>query len=172
MNGGSCSGIYVVATPFEEPSVYRISAETTIRADIAAVWDAVTDVESWPRRDPHEQEARLDGLFVAGTTGWSKPRGGPATTWTITAVDPLRSWSSECRLPGGKLRGENLFEPLGDGMIRCMKTVFVTGPLVPLFRLHFGRSIRRDMLATWAALEQEGASRVAHPAGCTAPTPE
>jgi hypothetical protein len=37
--------------------------------------------------------------------------------------------------------------------------VSVTGLLVPLFHLHFARLIRRDMLATWQALEKEAARR-------------
>jgi hypothetical protein len=134
--------------------MYEFGEETTIRGDIATVWGVVTDVDRWPSWDPHEQQARLDGPFAAGTTGWSKPNGGPGTTWTLTDVVPRRRWASECALPGGKLAGVNVYEPLGDGRIRCAKTIRVTGPLVPLFRFHFARRIRRDMARTWAALEQ------------------
>jgi hypothetical protein len=34
----------------------------------------------------------------------------------------------------------------------------VTGPLVPLFQLYFGRRIRRDFFKTWAALERRAAA--------------
>jgi hypothetical protein len=139
--------------------MYEMTEQTTVHGDIDAVWAVVTDVAGWPGWDPHEQQARLDGPFQAGTTGWSKPNGGPATAWTITEVVPRRRWSSECALPGGKLTGENLFEPLGDGQIRCTRTIRVSGPLVPLFRWYFGRRIRRDMHRTWAALEREAARR-------------
>ncbi len=121
------------------------------------MWRIVTDVRGWPNWDPHEQAARLDGEFVAGTVGWSKPRGGPATHWTITEVVERRRWASECSLPGGKLTGGNEFTDLGDGTVRCAKTVEVYGPLVPLFRLWFGRRIRADLLRTFAALETEAA---------------
>lgn len=134
--------------------MYRISAAAVIDGELDRVWAVATDVDNWPSWDPHEQAARLDGPFAAGGTGWSKPNGGPATSWTITEVTERRSWSSECPLPGGKLAGTNEFESTSDGRIRCAKTVLVTGPLVPLFRLYFGRRIRRDMLATFAALEQ------------------
>src|SRR5882757_912672 len=137
--------------------MYRISVETIIRGELGAVWAVATDVDSWANWDPHEQEARLDGAFEPGGTGWSKPNGGPGTTWTITEVVEQGRWASECALPGGKLTGENVFESLGDGRIRCGKTVCVTGPLVPLFRLYFGRRIRRDMVKTFAALERAAA---------------
>jgi polyketide cyclase/dehydrase/lipid transport protein len=139
--------------------MYQIKAETIIEGDPSAVWEVVADVDGWPSWDPHEEEAHLDGPFATGTTGWSKPRHGPGTGWTITAVVEGRRWASECALPGGKLTGENLFEPLDGGQIRCVKTVNVTGPLVPLFWLHFGRGIRKDMYATFAALEREAARR-------------
>jgi len=113
--------------------MYQIVEETIIVGDIGAVWAIVTDVDNWPAWDPHEQEARLDGPFVAGTTGWSKPKGGPATTWTLTEVIAQRRWGSECALPGGKMAGDNVFESLGDGRIRCARTIRITGPLVPLF---------------------------------------
>src|SRR5438105_3924298 len=86
-------------------SMYTIEAETVISGELAAVWRVATDVANWPSWDPHEQAARLDGPFAAGTTGWSKPNGGPATEWTITEVIPQQSWSSQCPLPGGVLRG-------------------------------------------------------------------
>jgi hypothetical protein len=142
-----------------EDRMYEMTERATLRGDIDAVWAVVTDVDGWPGWDPHEQQARLDGPFQAGTTGWSKPNGGPATAWTITDVVPRRRWSSECPLPGGKLAGDNVFEPLGDGQIRCTRTIRVSGPLVPLFRWYFGRRIRRDMHRTWAALQQEAARR-------------
>jgi uncharacterized protein YndB with AHSA1/START domain len=135
--------------------MYRISAQRTIKGDPRAIWRLVTDVDNWPNWNPHEEAARLDGEFAVGGTGWSKPRGGPATTWTITEVVERRSWASECALPGGKLSGRTEFTDLGDGTVRCTKTVDVSGPLVPLFRLWFGKRIRADLDRTFAALEAE-----------------
>ncbi|BFU45652.1 hypothetical protein KRMM14A1004_38890 [Krasilnikovia sp. MM14-A1004] len=141
--------------------MYTISADATITADLDAVWTTVTDVEAWPTWDPHEEQARLDGPFATGTTGWSKPHGAPAATWTITEVVPGRRWGSTCGLPGGRISGVNTFEPAGAGRVRCTKSFSVTGPLVPLFWLHFGRRIRRDMARSFAALEREANRRTA-----------
>jgi hypothetical protein len=139
--------------------MYEISATAVISAGIETVWEIVTDVAGWPAWDPHEEAARLDGEFAVGARGWSKPHGGPATEWRITEVVPLERWASECGLPGGRLRGRSEFEPLPGGRVRCSKTVWVSGPLVPLFRLCFGRRIRRDLGLTFAALEGEAARR-------------
>jgi hypothetical protein len=141
--------------------MYKITSETTIKGELKTLWAVVTDVNHWSDWDPHEEQARLDGAFVVGGTGWSKPHGGPGTAWTITQMVEQRLWASECPLPGGKLTGENTFESLPDGRIRCTKTVRVYGPLVLLFWLYFGRGIRRDMDKSWTALEQEVARRQA-----------
>jgi hypothetical protein len=140
--------------------MYSIKAETIIQGDIGVVWDTVTDVNHWTDWDPHEQEARLDGPFMTGAIGWSKPRKGPGTAWVITKVVEKQQWASECKLPGGKLSGESTFELLEDGRIHCTKNMSVTGPLVPLFRFYFGRHIRHDMFATWTALEREATRRL------------
>jgi hypothetical protein len=140
--------------------MYEIAAETVIVGDVAAVWRVVTDVARWPEWDPHEDIARLDGEFAVGVTGWVKQKGNPGAAFTLTEVVPERRWASECALPGGKLWGSNEFEQLPDGKIRCTRTVRVTGPLVPLFRFHFGRRMRRDFFKTWAALEARAAAVV------------
>jgi polyketide cyclase/dehydrase/lipid transport protein len=134
--------------------MYEVRADVVIAGELPAVWAVVTDVGRWPEWDPHEDQARLDGEFVVGTTGWVKQKGNPAAVFTLTEVVPERRWASECRLPGGKLWGSNDYEALPGGRIRCTRTVRVTGPLVPLFRFHFGRKMRRDFFRTWSALEQ------------------
>lgn len=138
----------------------KISGETIIKGDLDTIWSIVTDVANWPDWDPHEEAARLDGPFATGTVGWSKPKGGPAANWKITGVEPKKLWASESPLPGGKIAGKNTFETLNDGRVRCTKTVWVSGILVPLFWVYFGRMIKRDFAATWAALEKEVARRV------------
>jgi hypothetical protein len=147
--------------------MYEIHSSAVITGDVDAIWHAVTDVAGWPTWDPHEEAARLDGPFEVGTVGWSKPRGGPATEWTITDVIPLSRWASECGLPGGRITGVNTFEQLAGGQVRCTKTVCVTGPLVPLFRLYFGRKMREDMQKTWTALEHHVARSPRPATGCT-----
>ena len=141
--------------------MYVITSSRVVRGDVAAIWEVSTDVARWPEWDPHEQGARLDGPFAVGTRGWSKPRGGPGADWTLTEVEPGRAWGSACALPGGGLRGRGTFEALGEDRVRCTRTIEVTGPLVPLFRLWFGPRIRCDLDRTWVALEAEVARRAA-----------
>lgn len=135
--------------------MYRIKAERVVDGDAADLWRVATNVDGWPMWDPHEQDARLEGPFVVGALGWSKPRGGPATWWTVTVVDEGRSWGSACPLPGGGLTGLTTFEPVGASQVRCRKVVTVTGPLTVLFRVWFGPRMRRDMVRSLLALGAE-----------------
>lgn len=137
----------------------KIESQVIIQADIEVLWAVITDVNNWPMWDPHEEAARLEGPFATGTKGWSKPKGAPDAHWVITNVEAGRAWGSESPLPGGKIAGQTTLEPLTEGRVRCTKTVTVTGFLVPLFYLYFGRLIRVDMDRTWAALEREASRR-------------
>ena len=85
--------------------MYSFGKEMVIEGDITAIWQAVTDAAAWPSWDPHEEKARLDGPFAPGTKGWNKPKGAPAGTFAITAVEPERMWSARAGIPFGSLRG-------------------------------------------------------------------
>ena len=137
--------------------MYLISEQATITGDISEIWRVATDVARWPEWDPHEQQARIDGPFEAGTAGWVKPKGAPAGGFTITEVVPQRSWRTQARIPFGKLLGENIFETLDDGRVRVAKRMEVHGPFVPIFRLIWERGVRRDMQQTFAALQRRAA---------------
>jgi hypothetical protein len=139
--------------------MYSFGEEMIIEGDIAAVWQAATDVDGWPSWDPHEQKARLDGPFTPGTKGWNKPRGAPAGTFTITEVEPERMWSARAGIPFGSLRGVNRYEPLGDGRVRVSKVLEVHGPFAPIFRLIWEKGVRSDMRLSFKALEAEAQRR-------------
>ncbi|WP_030435750.1 SRPBCC family protein [Actinoplanes subtropicus] len=141
--------------------MYSFGEEMVIEGDIEAVWQAATDVASWPSWDPHEQKARLDGPFTPGTKGWNKPRGAPAGTFTLVDVDPRRMWSARAGIPFGSLRGVNRYEPLGDGRVRVSKVFEVHGPFGPIFRLIWEKAVRSDMRLTFEALQAEARRRAA-----------
>lgn len=133
--------------------MYSFGEEMSIHGELAAIWQVATDVAAWPSWDPHEEKARLDGAFAPGTKGWNKPKGAPAGTFTITAVEPERMWSARAGITFGSLRGVNRYEPLGDGRVRVSKVFEVRGPFAPVFRLIWEKPVRRDMLLTFKALE-------------------
>ncbi|MEV6100649.1 SRPBCC family protein [Nocardia sp. NPDC051981] len=139
--------------------MYSFTEEAVITGDIDKIWAVATDVARWSEWDPHEEKSRIDGEFAAGTTGWVKPKGAPAGPFTIVAVEPGRSWTSEAGIPFGKLRGHRTYQTLGDGTVRVAENVEVHGLFGPLFKLVWEKAMRADMPLTFAALEQEALRR-------------
>jgi hypothetical protein len=122
--------------------MYSFGEEAVITGSISTVWQVATDIGGWPSWDPHEQKARFAGDFAPGAKGWSKPAG-----------------ASEAGIPFGRLRGENRYQPLGDGRIRVSKRVEVHGPFGPLFHLIWEKKMRADMHKSFSALEDEARRR-------------
>ena len=139
--------------------MYVFGGEQTINGDITAIWAAWTDMPRFPEWDPREEETRLDGPFVSGTSGYSKQRGNPGGPFTLTVIEPGRQWSVESPLPGGTLEVHHLMEPARDGQVRVSKRYEVRGPLTLLFRLYYGPRVKRALAETFTALEKEAAKR-------------
>jgi Polyketide cyclase / dehydrase and lipid transport len=134
----------------------KIHEERLISGDIETLWRIVTDVNGWPTWDPHEEAAELHGPFAVGTSGTSKPRGGPAARWVLTKVEEKKAWALKNKMLIGTIEKEIQYEPLPDGKIRCDDTMFVSGIFLRLlFWLRFEKMTRQDMQATWVQLERE-----------------
>jgi len=138
--------------------VYRqpmeLYEQRVISGQIDEVWRVATDVNRWPEWDPHEEAGEIFGAFIEGTHGYSKPRGGPGAHWTLTEVTENQSWSLINPMRIGTLRVDNRYTQLSDGKVLCEKRMQVSGwILVALFKLHFEVATRKDMQATWVALE-------------------
>jgi hypothetical protein len=133
----------------------KVYGERIIEGDINNVWKISTDVNNWPTWDPHEESAMIHGVFAVGTRGESQPRGGPKAHWILTKIEDKKLWSLINKMPVGTLDVENRYEVLPNNKVRCERTMIISGLLVPLFWLHFAKLVKKDMQATWIALEQE-----------------
>jgi len=147
----------VAAVVFQ--NVYRqpmdLYEQRIISGGIEEVWRVATDVNRWPEWDPHEEAGEISGPFIEGTSAYSKPRGGPGAHWRLTEVTKNRSWSLINPMWIGTLRVENRYTQLPEGRVLCEKHMQVSGwILVALFKLHFETATRKDMQATWVALEK------------------
>ncbi|GAT71396.1 SRPBCC family protein [Planomonospora sp. ID91781] len=141
---------------------FRESA--TISGDLASIWRTSTDAGSWSEWDPHLLDCGFDGPFAPGSGGWTRLKGTPSKArgpFTVTAVDPERSFSTESPMPFGKMCIDYGFEPAGSGRVEVSRDVRLHGAFGPVFRLFWMKSMRRDMHHTFAALEQEARRRAA-----------
>ncbi len=133
--------------------MYLFESEATFAADPDAVWKVWTDVAGWPEWDVSKEIAQLEGPFEPGARGWAKQRGNLGGTFTIVAVEPGRSWVSECPVPLGAVTFEHLLEPAAGGCVRLVKRASVQGGFGPLLWL-LAPKLRRDAAASLANLQR------------------
>lgn len=141
--------------------MYTFELGTTIPAPVEKVWQTWSDLETYPRWDPREEQLHLDGPFGEGTTGTFTQQGRGAGTFTQTDVRQGSGWTTRCPLPGGELRMDHVLAPASGnpGSTDVEKVYSVTGPLSVLFRVWYGRQIRRTLPASFTALSDEVARR-------------
>ncbi len=147
------TGAFLLSGAFAKPM--ELYERKIISGSLNDVWRIATDVDHWAEWDPHEEAGEIYGPFEKGTRAYSKPLGGPGAHWVLTEVTENKSWALLNKMPIGALRVENRYTNQADGQVLCEKTMVVSGWLLKLlFKLHFESETRKDMQATWVALEE------------------
>ena len=138
----------------------RVNYEVSInvQASPAAVWAATTDVESWPQWTPSVTSARRldEGPFRLGSQARVKQPKLATMTWTVTELDPERSFTWVARSPGLEVTGVHAVQPLSNGGARLTLGVSASGPLAGVVGLFLDRRTRR-----YVDLEAQGTKRAA-----------
>jgi len=132
----------------------------TVQVEPEAIWRRWTRLELWNEDDPDTAWARLNGPLAVGTTGRVKPRRGPASALTITALDAPARFDCRTRLPGASMRFEHQLERTATGTTFTHRLV-LTGPTSALFARLLGRRI----VASFPTVM----TRLAHAAGADVP---
>ena len=128
--------------------------------DVAAppdrVWAAMSDVERWPEWTASVTRVeRLDrGPFGVGSRARVRQPGFPAAVWTVTALEPGRSFAWRSAVPGLTSVAVHRVDPAGDNASRVTLSVTWSGPLAPVIRLLAGKRSRR-----YVELEAQGLKR-------------
>ena len=110
-----------------------------------AVWTVWTDVPGWPRWDTELQAAALDGPFEIGARGRLTPLRGPEARFTITELDPGRSYTFETALPLARLRVRRAWQTAPDGATEITHHVSFHGLMGGIFARRFGPAFRRAL---------------------------
>jgi uncharacterized membrane protein len=136
----------------------RMEIERAI--DIAAppdrVWAVMSDVERWPEWTASVRNVeRLDpGPFAVGSRARVRQPRLPAATWTVTALEPGRSFEWQSPAPGLRSVGRHRVDGVGDGASRVTLSLIWSGPLTPVVRLLYGNLSRR-----YVEMEAQGLKR-------------
>ena len=122
----------------------RYTRTDTIAAGPADVWAVLADVERWPDWTASMREiTRLDSgpLRVGSTARVRQPSGRPMV-WTVTELEPERSFTWTASAPGLRFTGFHELHPAGVG-VQAVLTFTLTGRMSWLARLLAGGRIRR-----------------------------
>ncbi|MBO0838110.1 MAG: hypothetical protein J2P28_21705 [Actinobacteria bacterium] len=120
-----------------------IAVEAVVRSDPNALWRAWRP--GYQIRPPDEESRNLNLYDLAY---------GLKVPVTLVALDEMRSWTVEHRLPGGKLVIDHCLAPLNDGRLRLSKRYQVHGPMSMVYRV-LAPGIRRSAQRALAALAAE-----------------
>ena len=101
--------------------------EHSVQAQVTpeTAWAFWTDVRNWSF-DPSLESVELDGPFVAGTRGVTKPRGGEPIEWSIREAAPGHA-VIEIPLSGALVAFDWTFVP-AEGGTRITQRVTLSGP--------------------------------------------
>jgi uncharacterized membrane protein len=133
----------------------HIEAWRNVDAPAEIAWQVLTDVERMPEWTASMRRVeRLDaGPLRVGSRARIEQPGLQTMVWTVTRLEPGRSFAWETAAPGVRVVGGHAIEPEGNAL-RCSNEIRMTGWLAPLLALLAGARVRR-----YAAMELEGWKR-------------
>lgn len=126
----------------------------TINAPAERVWAVMTDVERWPEWTASVSSVeRLDsGPFTTGSRARIKQPKLPTTIWTVTAIQPGRSFTWRAQSSGVTTVANHQIAPAADGQsVTVTLSIEESGPLAPLVRL-----LASGMTRRYVNMEAEG----------------
>ena len=122
----------------------RSHAKVTIDAPVAAVWQVLVDVESWPRwTESMSSVRRLDDgpLRVGSSARIEQPKLRPMV-WTVSELLPEQSFTWTAKVPGIVVTGEHAIASDDEGRTVLDLTAEGSGPLAFVADLLTGRRVR------------------------------
>ena len=136
----------------------RMEQSTSI--DVAAppdrVWEVLVDVEHWPEWTESVSGVRVldDGPLAVGSKVEISQPSVPTGTYTVTTLEPVRTFIWEQRQPGSKVSAHHGLVALPDGGTRVELRVVMTGLIGGIV----GR-LYRKLTQRYLAMEAAGLKR-------------
>jgi hypothetical protein len=122
--------------------------ESHLEADLdpARVWDrAYADVDAWPRWNAEIKRASLDRPLDLGATARIVFRTGLRLRFEVVEYERGRLFTDEARLLGARMGHRHLVERADGGGCRLTNTIYIDGPLAPLWRRILGPAAARSL---------------------------
>lgn len=122
-----------------------------VAAPADVVWEILTDLERWPTWTRSMTSVEPDGPLAVGMRARIKQPRLPEVTWTVTEVDPDRSFTWEATGGGVRTVASHQVSDGAAGTSSVTLTIDTTGTLAGVMGLLLGRMTRR-----YVAMEADG----------------
>ena len=126
----------------------RWETASTLEAGVqpSAVWEsAYVDADAWPLWNAELKRAKLDGPLRQGARARIVFRTGLRLRFRVVEFEDGRLFTDEARLPGARMGHRHLVEPLPGEGSRLRNTIYIEGPLAPLWRRVLGPAAARTL---------------------------
>lgn len=136
---------------------WETSATFDAPVSAPSVWNsAYANAASWPMWNSELAAAQLHGPLRLGARAKIRFRTGLRLSFVVVEFDDGQLFTDEARLPGARLghRHELLSQP--DGRCQMRNTIYLDGPLMPLWRRLAGARAARTLPAAQHAIVQTG----------------
>lgn len=105
----------------------------------ADVWaKAYADATAWPCWNDELRSAELEGPLRLGASAKIVFKTGLRLRFRIVEFEDGHLFTDEARLPGARMGHRHLVEPGANGGSRLTNTIYIEGPLAPLWRRVMG----------------------------------
>ncbi len=125
----------------------RWETTSTLEAGVspASVWQkAYADAAAWPMWNAEIKRAQLDGPLAEGATAKIVFGTGLRLRFHVVEFEDGQLFTDESRLPGARMGHCHLVEPTESGS-RLTNTIYIEGPLAPLWRRIMGPAAARTL---------------------------
>lgn len=125
----------------------RWETSSELEADVApsAVWQrAYADAGAWPGWNREIRSARLDRPLALNATARIVFRTGLRLRFRVVEYEEGKLFTDEARLPGARMGHRHLVEPTQGGS-HLTNTIYIEGPLAPLWRRILGPAAARTL---------------------------
>lgn len=126
----------------------RWETTSTLEAAVptAAIWErAYAGAGAWPRWNAEIKRASLDGPLALGAKAKIVFRTGLRLRFEVVEFEDGRLFTDESRLPGARMGHRHLVEPTASGESKLTNTIYIEGPLAPLWRRILGPAAARAL---------------------------
>jgi polyketide cyclase/dehydrase/lipid transport protein len=125
----------------------RWETTSSLEAEVsaAAVWEgAYADAAAWPKWNAEIKRATLEEPLSLGAEAKIVFGTGLRLRFRVVEFEDGRLFTDESRLPGARMGHRHLLEPTESGC-RLTNTIYIEGPLAPLWRRIMGPAAARAL---------------------------